>query len=247
MKFFVTVALAAMASAHPATHAKRVPEPVPGKTIFNIGQNYLNEWTDFAEGTNTTPSGISVYGNIYIGELTADAMQLIESYAQTHPSVVLFYISMALVELCFLTPSNSGGIAHIGLSWKDDMTSLGGYSMFEGAKLQHDIAAGRWDEGLNKLGDYLAQFDLQYMLRPDYEVTGNQHANTNPNQFDSTTFDRTAYPAAFRHVAENLSGKLDSIQYIYHPMRGNAELLYPGDDIVDFQGKSLVLHDQLME
>ena len=108
---------------------------------------------------------------------------------------------------------------------------------FQGASLCLDIANGKYDDSLNKLASYLKGFpDVQFMLRPDYEVSGNLHANTNPDSFDETTWDLTAYPKAFAHVREVLSASVDNIQYIYHPVRGSAKLLYPGDDVVDFQG-----------
>ena len=119
-----------------------------------------------------------------------------------------------------------------------------GYTIYQGAQLCNDISAGKFDDSLNKLGDYLAGFgNVKFLIRPDYEVSGNLHANTNPTSFDSNTFDLKAYPAAFAHVRQVLNTKIPNAEYIFHPVRGSAEQLYPGDDIVDYQGFSIFNND----
>lgn len=129
------------------------------------------------------------------------------------------------------------GYVEIGLSWKDDMISHG-YTQYEGAKLCNDIAAGKFDSSLQKFAAYLGGFpSVKFLLRVDYEVSGNLHANTNPSTFDPSTFDLKAYPAAFAHVRQVISGAISNVEYVFHPVRGSAEQLYPGDDVVDWQGK----------
>ena len=109
----------------------------------------------------------------------------------------------------------------------------------QGAQLCEDIAGGKYDVSLKQLGSYLAGFpNVHYLLRVDYEVSGNLHANTDPNGFDPNTFDYTAYPKAFAHVRSVLSAQTANIEFVFHPVRGSAEVLYPGDSVVDWQGKT---------
>lgn len=114
-----------------------------------------------------------------------------------------------------------------------------GYTVYQGAKLCYDIANGNFDAEINSLATFLNQYpDVQYLLRPDYEVSGNLHANTNEATFDPPSFDYDAYPAAYRHIHELIGGQVSNVAFMYHPVRGSAEALWPGDDVVDYQGKS---------
>lgn len=88
------------------------------------------------------------------------------------------------------------------------------------------------------MSTYLSEFpSVKFLLRVDYEVSGNLHANTDPNAFVAATFDTTAYPKAFAHVRSIISGAVKNVDFVYHSVRGGAELLYPGDDVVDWLGK----------
>ncbi|KAL9084694.1 MAG: hypothetical protein Q9165_007942 [Trypethelium subeluteriae] len=190
-----------------------------GQTYISIGQNYLNEWQSFQSGIKS-PAGISTYGDIWSGALNSDSQDLLAGYA-----------------------ASGTGFVEVGMSWKDAMTN-NGYTQFQGAQLCHDIANGKYDNNLNALGSYLATFaNVKYIFRVDYEVSGNLHANTNPTAFDENTWDLTAYPEAFAHVRNVISGKVSDIEFIFHPVRGEAQLLYPGDDVVDYQGVSIFNND----
>ena len=57
--------------------------PPAGQTLFNVGQNYVDEWNAFASAIKT-PSGISVYGDIYSGALNSDSQTLLQQYAGAH-------------------------------------------------------------------------------------------------------------------------------------------------------------------
>ncbi|KAL9045580.1 MAG: hypothetical protein Q9214_001397 [Letrouitia sp. 1 TL-2023] len=114
-----------------------------------------------------------------------------------------------------------------------------GYTQFQGAQLCNDIASGKFDRQLQSLAGDLARYpQVKYLVRPDYEVSGNLHANTDLGSFNPATFDYTAYPKAFAHIREILNSKNTNIQYIFHAVRGDAQNLYPGDDAVDFVGTS---------
>lgn len=108
----------------------------------------------------------------------------------------------------------------------------------------NDIATGKFDDSLQTLAEYLGQYpNVSYLLRPDYEVSGNLHANTVEGAFDPSTFDTTAYPSAFSHIREVLTQTVTNIEFMYHSVRGGAELLYPGDDAVDWIGFSIFNND----
>jgi beta-mannanase len=113
-----------------------------------------------------------------------------------------------------------------------------GYTQYQGAKLCNDITNGVFDDALNNLAQYFNQYpNVKYLIRPDYEVSGNLHANTDESGFNPDTFDFEAYPAAYRHIHEVIGGQVSNAAFMYHPVRGSAEALYPGDDVVDYQGK----------
>ncbi|KAH8167403.1 hypothetical protein CIB48_g821 [Xylaria polymorpha] len=224
MRFIQLLAFAGLAIASPLAQSTQ-PEtrslaPRAGQTIFNVGQNYVDEWNGFQSRVKK-PSGISLYGNIYDGTLNSDSQNLLAQYAA----------------------AGNRGYVEIGLSWKDDMVSHG-YSQFDGARLCNDIAAGKFDSSLNKFAQYLRKYpNVKFLLRPDYEVSGNLHANTNPNTFDPSTWDLRAYPRAFAHVRQVVSSAVSNVQYVFHPVRGSAQQLYPGDNVVDWQGFSIFNND----
>ncbi|KAI9839783.1 MAG: hypothetical protein M1837_002022 [Sclerophora amabilis] len=189
-----------------------------GKTFVNIGQNYHSEWAGFEQNIKT-PAGISLYGGIYEGALNPESQDLLKRYAAEHSGYVV-----------------------IGLSWKDAMM-MHGYTQYQGAQLCRDISGGKFDAELEKLSAYLAKYpNVKYLLRPDYEVSGNLHANTDANTFNQQTMDWEAYPAAFRHIRSKLKS-CGNIQYVFHTVRGEAEKLYPGDEYVDFIGLSIFNND----
>ena len=122
-----------------------------------------------------------------------------------------------------------------------------GYSQYQGAKLCNDIASGKYDATLKKFGNSLARYpNVKYLIRPDYEVSGNLHANTAPNSFDQNTWDTKAYPAAFAHVRQVLKASVPNSQYVYHSVRGGAQALYPGDGVTDYIGFSIFNNDVCM-
>ena len=107
----------------------------------------------------------------------------------------------------------------------------------QGAQLCLDIADGKYDDTISQLASYLQGFsNMKYLLRVDYEVSCNLFANTNPDEFDASTFNLAAYPKAFAHVRRLMGGIMKNVDFVYHPVRGEAETLYPGDSVVDWQG-----------
>ena len=120
-------------------------------------------------------------------------------------------------------------------------------SCYQGAKLCKDIAAGKYDSKLQSIASYLAKYpNVKYLIRPDYEVSQNMHANTDPSAYNQNTWDKTAYPAAFKHVRSVINAAVKNAQYVYHPVRGCGPDLYPGDDATDFIGFSIFNNDVCM-
>lgn len=200
--------------------ALAVPTKRDGGTAFLVGQNYADEWAAFQTGTGKTPAGISVYGDIWSGALNSDSDPFLSSYAG----------------------ANSGYV-EVGMSWKDAMTQYG-YTEYQGGILCTDIANGKYDDNLNKLATTLAQYpNVNYLFRVDYEVSTNLHANTDPSNWDPSTQNLTAYPAAFAHVRQVIGSQVKNIEFVYHAVRGQGALLYPGDDVVDWNGISIFNND----
>ncbi|KAJ3562448.1 hypothetical protein NP233_g9563 [Leucocoprinus birnbaumii] len=212
-------------NAAPAAAAKTLGQPQfapsAGQTYFVIGQNYEAEWNAFASGTGKTPAGISVYGDIYSGALNSDSVSMLADYASKH-----------------------SGVVEIGFSWKDAATS-NGYSQFQGAQLCNDIANGKFDSQLHNFANYLKRYpNVKYLMRVEYEVSRNIFANTNPNTFDDSSFDLTAYPKAYNHITSLITGAgVSNIDFVYHAVRGEAHYLYPGSNVVDWIGFSVFNND----
>ena len=85
LAFLTTLTSGALSLAAPVVE-KRSWAPSAGSTIFNIGQNYVSEWNSFASAVKT-PSGISVYGDIYSGALNSDSQILLSQYAANNGQV----------------------------------------------------------------------------------------------------------------------------------------------------------------
>ena len=123
-------------------------------------------------------------------------------------------------------------------------TTLTILSLTQGARLCNDIASGKFDNQLKKLGAYLTKYpNVHYLFRIDYEVSGNLHANTNPSTFDQSTWDTGAYPKAFAHVRQAIRAQVKNVSFVYHAVRSQGKVIYPGDDVVDFQGFSVFNND----
>lgn len=121
---------------------------------------------------------------------------------------------------------------------------LNGYTQYTGGLMCRDIAAGKYDANVNKFADQLAQYsNVKYLVRLDYEVSTNVHANTNPAGNDPSTWDLHAYPNAFAHVRQLIAAKVPNAEFVYHAVRGEGPTLYPGDNVVDWNGISIFNND----
>jgi hypothetical protein len=77
------------------------------------------------------------------------------------------------------------------------------------------------------------------MLRIDYEVSSAFHCT------DSTC---NSYKNAYNHVAQLIRSQTstNNVAFIYHPVRGEYQQLYPGDANVDWIGVSIFNHELCM-
>ncbi|STX51788.1 Beta-1,3-xylanase TXYA precursor [Legionella busanensis] len=108
----------------------------------------------------------------------------------------------------------------------------------------HDIADGRSDRLYDNLIKYINNNPKPiYLLRLDYEVSSNFFCdpNTDPK------IGCEVYKRMFRHLRDLINaGTRNSgarVYYVYHPVRGEYQMLYPGNDVVDWIGLSVFEHD----
>lgn len=198
-------------------------DPGAGKTLLLIGQNYLNEYQGYINGIGIAPAGASVYGDIYSGALNPDSQQLVDWLVSHYPN--------AYVE--------------VGFSWKDALEQ-NGYPLYRTVAIEEDIVNGVWDAKIDSIAQYMKNRpSIRWLFRIDYEVSNNFHCNTDPNGWNAATQNCQYYKDAFNYIANrirNVNG-VSNVEFVYHPVRGQAQQLYPGDTYVDWIGFSAFNHD----
>ncbi len=205
-------------------------DPGAGKTLQLIGQDYAQDFQDYVTATNRPPAGASAYGDIYSGTLNSNSQALVNYVAQNYPN--------SYVE--------------VGLSWKDDLANHGYTGYAGGYHLELDVVNHKFDGQIDTFAAYLRNHStLKFLLRLDYEVSLNIHANTNPNQLDPSSYDPQAYKDAFNYIAARIRGTdgASNVAFVYHPVRGitDAEQLYPGNQYVDWVGVSVFNNDVCLD
>ena len=199
-------------------------DPGLGRTLVLIGQNYLDEYQQYSQDSGSLPAGASTYGDIYSGQLNKDSQNLIEALAHDNQH-------NAYVE--------------IGFSWKDGLASHG-YADHRTITIEEDIVAGKFDANIDSIAAYMQTYpQLRFLFRIDYEVSGNFHCNTNPIDWDQNTQNCAYYKAAFNYIAHRIRdlNHTENVDFVYHPVRGQADALYPGSEFVDWVGFSVFNHD----
>jgi len=124
----------------------------------------------------------------------------------------------------------------------------GGYDKTKNtAQMFKDIVAGKFNVDFNLLSfaNSIKKYtSITILLRIDYEVSGNLHANTNPTAWDQASQDPQYYKAAFCKVANKFRElKTQNIEFVFHPNRGDHAGLYPDPSCVDWIGFSVFNHD----
>jgi hypothetical protein len=195
-------------------------------TFLLIGQSGRRAHLDFVRGTGSTPAGSSIYAELYTGRpLSFEQAALADYLQQYYP----------------------GSFLEVGLSWKDNRTSAGYCDLAQPECLagggavapELDIVAGEFDEQLRAFGAWMkAHAALRFLVRVDYEVSPLMHCEPGDQ------LDCPAYAAAFRHIHQLWqTGGITNAELVFHPTRGWAKQMYPGDDVTDWIAFSVFNHD----
>ena len=205
-------------------------DPGPGKTLQLIGQDYTSDYQDYVTATGLAPAGGSLYGDIYSGGLDSSSQALLNYIGTTYPN--------AYVEA--------------GMSWKDALAQNGYTGYAAGYTMELDIVNHKYDSQIDSWASLLKKWPrLKFLLRLDYEVSLNIHANSNPNALDPSSFKPQAYQNAFNYVAARIRNEdqVSNVAFVYHPVRGitDAQELYPGSQYVDWIGVSVFNNDVCLD
>ena len=188
-----------------------------GNRLLFIGQSTRAAWDDYTSFA-AAPAGGSVYYEVRSGTWVSAGQQ---AYAT------------------FL--AQQGKAVQVGISWKDNPPGWTGGT--------EDAKAARSRQVTAELGagQYAAQFDTlialinryptaKFLLRLDYEVSSYYHCT------DSSC---GSYKQAFARIRRLIDAKKhqSNVTYVFHPVRGEFEQLYPGDAVVDRIGVSIFAHE----
>ncbi|MFF4709371.1 hypothetical protein ACWC4D_30635 [Streptomyces sp. NPDC001288] len=210
---------AALTATAPAAHASGT---ATARALL-VGQSNTGAWNDLTSATGASPQGGSVYYSVRDGAFSGACGTGCETdYAS------------------FL--ADRGKQIEVGVSWKDDPPGWNGDNAAKERASQQAtaaIAAGTYDRQFTALSSFIAAHpSATFLIRVDYEVSS--------PFFCTGGTDCTPYKNAFRHVAGLVraqSGAGTRVQFVYHPVRGEFDKLYPGDDVVDWVGVSVFNND----
>ncbi|MFJ5775217.1 hypothetical protein [Streptomyces sp. NPDC093094] len=182
-----------------------------------LGQSGAGAWNDF-ETFGRDADGGSVYYELRKGDWVSD----------THRRY-----ATALAD--------QGRTVQVGISWKDNPPGFpGGDENAKAARsraVTAEIAAGGHTASLARLLAFAdARPRARFKLRLDYEVSSFYHC---------TDASCSSYKNAFNRLAGHLDSrsKAHNLEFVYHPVRGEFEALYPGDAAVDRMGVSVFAHE----
>ncbi|MFD9741262.1 hypothetical protein [Umezawaea sp. NPDC059074] len=188
-----------------------------------VGQSNVAAWQDVTGSTRANPAGGSVYYGVRDGGFAG------QSGSSSH-----------LQYADFLT--GQGKAVQVGISWKDYPPAWDGNPATQlqaSRQATVDIANGRYDNQFRALTDYVnAHRGSTFLLRLDYEVSSAFHCVNGT--------DCSSYRNAFRHLVSLVDSRTSggsNVKYVYHPVRGEFDKLYPGDDVVDQVGLSVFNQD----
>ncbi|MGW5640256.1 hypothetical protein [Streptomyces sp. NPDC003832] len=194
---------------------KRSPSPPVPRRL--LGQSTRAAWDDFHSFGENADGG-SVYYELRSGNWVNDAHRQ--------------YATLL---------ADRGKTVQIGISWKDNPPGFGGGD--ENAKAARsravtaEIAAGGHTASLDRLLAFTEGHPrARFKLRLDYEVSSFYHC---------TDASCSSYKNAFSRLASHLDNRstADNLEYVFHPVRGEFETMYPGDGPVDWMGVSVFAHE----
>ncbi|MDI1462047.1 carbohydrate-binding protein [Catellatospora sp. KI3] len=134
-----------------------------------------------------------------------------------------------------------GQAIQIGVSWKDNPPGFtGGDENTKAARsraVTQELANGQYASQFTTLINFIRQYPAAtFYLRIDYEVSSFYHCT------DSSC---ASYKNAFSRIRNTIASQVTAgnVRYVYHPVRGEFEALYPGDAAVDWVGVSIFAHE----
>ncbi|MYS06671.1 hypothetical protein GTW71_09530, partial [Streptomyces sp. SID6041] len=182
-----------------------------------IGQSTRAAWDDF-QTFGTGADGGSVYYELRSGDWVNDAHRA--------------YATLL---------AQAGKTIQVGISWKDNPPGFtGGDENAKAARsraVTAEIAAGGHTAALDRLVAFAdAHPAARFKLRLDYEVSSFYHC---------TDASCSSYKNAFARLASTLDSRsrAHNLAYVFHPVRGEFEAMYPGDAAVDWMGVSVFAHE----
>ncbi|MGW2477347.1 hypothetical protein [Streptomyces sp. NPDC001665] len=208
-----TAAVLLLLTAQTATASTADPA-APELLLGQSTRGALNDFNSFAQGAD----GGSVYYELRSGDwVNAEHRAFAEELA------------------------SQGKTVQVGISWKDNPPGFeGGDENAKAARsraVTAEIAAGGHTAQLDRLLAFTNSHpSASFKLRLDYEVSSFYHC---------TDASCSSYKNAFNTLAAYLDGHstAHNLSFVYHPVRGEFEQLYPGDAAVDWVGVSVFAHE----
>ncbi|MER5876439.1 hypothetical protein ABT119_11015 [Streptomyces sp. NPDC001910] len=211
------VPLSVAPTAHAATPRPDGSATAPSQRSLLIGQSSRAAWNDYTSFAQA-PAGGSVYYELASGTWVSPA----------HADYARFL-------------ADQGRTVQVGISWKDNPPGFtGGDENAKAARsraVTQELADGKYADRFQTLIDFVdAHPSARFLLRLDYEVSSAYHC---------TDASCASYKNAFTRIRSLIDGRTHqhNVQYVYHPVRGEYEKLYPGDGVVDRLGVSVFAHE----
>lgn len=185
-----------------------------------IGQSTRAAWDDYTSFAQA-PAGGSVYYELASGTWVG----------QGHADYAAFL-------------AGQGRTVQVGISWKDNPPGFeGGDENAKAARsraVTQELADGKYADRFATLIDFVnAHPAATFLLRLDYEVSSFYHC---------TDASCASYKNAFARIRSLIDGRVHqhNVRYVFHPVRGEYDKLYPGDAVVDQIGVSVFAHELCM-
>ncbi|WP_341676131.1 glycosyl hydrolase [Niveibacterium sp. SC-1] len=223
-KLFLGAGLALAAASVSLSAGATSFAPTSGKLLL-IGQSNKAAWDNWTT-IGSEPNGGSVYY-----EVKSQAFNKGLGNAPIHQQYADF------------VSGKTGKYIQIGVSWKDNPPGWDGNDATHAAASQAAtlaLANGTYLSNFDNLINYInAHGGTKFLIRVDYEVS---------SAFHCTDSSCSSYKNAFNKIATYMRGKntASNIAFVYHPVRGEFEALYPGDANVDWIGLSTFNHELCM-
>ncbi|MEV6965124.1 carbohydrate-binding protein [Hamadaea sp. NPDC051192] len=192
------------------------PSPPNAGRLLLAGQSSSSAYADL-DSVVTSPDGGSVYYEVRSGTWATT----------THRDYA---------ELL----AGQGKAVQVGISWKDNPPGFpGGDEAAKAARsraVTQELANGQYAANFATLIQFVnAHPSSVFYLRLDYEVSSYYHCT------DSSC---ASYKNAFARIRQTISGQTHgNVRFVFHPVRGEYEQLYPGDAVVDWIGVSVFAHE----